>query len=669
VFTEDVSASHANSFRSSLYSYLLTQDWKKLVRRETDNREYTQGCDDMATCRDDQHEMIAALPAVGRSCLVTELCAIQKHAGPVEKVHEWAEDLLCLQYEPQSSPRFREMYNHALNQEFVAVSWTRQPSKLENPRTGKYSVQSTCLYGMGRTATRRLDIRNSILDPVVVYLVARNLDLFWIDEARIRQGNAKKKAEAINSIDLVYKKSTRNTGLLSSSILTSNGAALMARLFDGKLTTKDDFGKIHLTQDVSNQTVVKVVRTLEDLIGDDWWKRAWIYQEEYLSGLRMDLLIPIESKVRVPSGCNLVPGEFCVQATRFREQTSRFLWACPKRYRATCNRMLMTVEKFSITLQQRNGISQPMSATILAGIEKRDIKEPWDTLAITADACAYQIRLDAETLAHEGRSLSLSLLAQFLLNGEIFVLGDCNDGSQSELLQDNVNGLLYRIQPQFDELPVSIRKLTFLEYCRPPSVSFYTEGLKTVGCLWNLPEEARIYTCNFGLPIISNARRDHLEACPWDSLELSLLADELEFVGETSIAVRLRRYLNQRRNDLASPARDYMDLMACKIFQAIDWGFQLRLGYLDKREAMGIFIPHAEELHRSLHVMTTWQPPQEVFHGVGNAVSLQVNLHANRTVSPVRWINGLVFFSTKSDSDDILIKWPLSWTRSTTSAR
>jgi hypothetical protein len=112
-----------------------------------------------------------------------------------------------------------------------------------------------------------------------------------------------------------------------------------------------------------------------------------------------------------------------------------------------------------------------------------------------------------------------------------------------------------------------------------------------------------------------------------------------------------------------------MDLMACKIFQAIDWGFQLRLGYLDKREAMGIFIPHAEELHRSLHVMTTWQPPQEVFHGVGNAVSLQVNLHANRTVSPVRWINGLVFFSTKSDSDDILIKWPLSWTRSTTSAR
>ena len=43
----------------------------------------------------------------------------------------------------------------------------------------------------------------------------------------------------------------------------------MAKLFNGKLTTKDDFGKFHLTQGVRNQKVVKVIRILEDLIGDD----------------------------------------------------------------------------------------------------------------------------------------------------------------------------------------------------------------------------------------------------------------------------------------------------------------------------------------------------------------------------------------------------------------
>jgi hypothetical protein len=390
------------------------------------------------------------------SCLVSELCAIQNHTEPVGKAHKWAEDLLCLQYDPQFGPRFRKMYNHALSQKFVAISWTRKPSVLEDRRSGRYSVQSTYLHGTRKTVTKRLYFRNSILNRVVTYLVAQNLDIFWIDKACIHQGNVEKKAEAINSMDLVYKKSTKSIGLLSSPILTSNGATLMAKLFDGKLTTKDDFGNFRFTQGVSNQTVAKVVRILEDLIGDDWWKRPWIYQEEYLSGLRMDLLVPIEPKVQVPSGYNLVPGEFCVQATRFREQTSRFLLACPKRYHATCTRMLMTVEKYSITLQQLQGISQPMSASILPGIERRDIEEPWDTLAITANACAYQTRLDAEALAHEGRSLSLSLLAQYLLNGEIFVPGDGDDGTQSDLLQCNVNGLLCRIQPRFDDLPVSI---------------------------------------------------------------------------------------------------------------------------------------------------------------------------------------------------------------------
>lgn len=436
----------------------------------------------------------------------------------------------------------------------------------------------------------------------------------------------------------------------------------MARLFDGKLATKDEFDNFRFTRVVSNQTLAKVIRILEDLIGDDWWKRAWIYQEEYLSGLRMDLLIPIESKVQVPSGYNLVPEQFCVQATKFREQSSRLLLACPKRYHATCTRMLMTVEKYSITLQQSQGISQPMSASILAGIERRDVEKSWDTLAITANACAYHTRLDARALSSEGRSLSLSLLAQYLLNGEIFVPEDFGDGFQSDLLQHNISGLLCRIQLKFDDLPVSIRKLTFLKYCRLPSVSFCKQGLQTVGCLWTLPEEARIYTRNFELPMISNARRAHLETCPWESRELSLFADELDLIGEISVAERLRRYLFRRRKDITSPARDFMDLMACKLFQAIDRGLQLRLGYLDERQAMGIFIPHAKELHRSMHVMTTWQPPQEVFDDVGNAVSLQVNLHANQTVSPVRWINGLAFFSTKSDSEEILIEWPASWT-------
>jgi hypothetical protein len=74
-----------------------------------------QNCKDMATYQDDRRQKIADLPVMRRSCLVLELCAIQKYAEPVEKAHEWAENLLCLQYEPQFGPRFRKISNHALS--------------------------------------------------------------------------------------------------------------------------------------------------------------------------------------------------------------------------------------------------------------------------------------------------------------------------------------------------------------------------------------------------------------------------------------------------------------------------------------------------------------------------------------------------------------------------
>jgi hypothetical protein len=132
----------------------LCVDRERVVRGETYYKEHIQNCDDMATFQDDRYRKIADLPVMRRSCLVSELRAIQKYAEPVEKAHEWAEDLLCLQSDPQFGPRFREMFNHALSQKFVAVSWTRKPSELEDRRSGKYSVRSTYLYGTRKTVTR-----------------------------------------------------------------------------------------------------------------------------------------------------------------------------------------------------------------------------------------------------------------------------------------------------------------------------------------------------------------------------------------------------------------------------------------------------------------------------------------------------------------------------------
>jgi hypothetical protein len=511
-----------------------------------------------------------------------------------------------------------------------------------------------------------LDIRDSVLDRVVSYLEARRIDILWIDVACIDQANPDKKAEAINSMDLVYKNATKSIGLLTTPIHTSTGARLLGLLLDGNLSYEDGSGNFHFWQNTCDATVIKVIRILQDLVRDSWWERAWIYQEEYLSGLRMDLLIPVRSSVQVPEHYDPIPGEFCVQATKFREQVSVFLLACSaikwKRYHVSCSRMLKTVGKYSITLRRSDGALKPMSATIFADIQRRGVENAWDTLAITANTCAYRTRLNVQGLILERRSLSLCLLAQFLLNGEIFICSTSKKGAGRSSLQHTIDGLLHRIQPKLDNLPTSTKELTFLKCCRLPPVRFCAQGLETYGYIWELPTRSIVRTDFFRLPKLSGARRNYLQTHPWESLELKALACELKRRQEAMLAAYLCTYIGRRRNGVTSAALDYMDLMACKLFQAIDRGYRLRLANIHGQCASGIFVPRRRELSRPMHVLTTWQPPRKGLNEAGNAVSLRIRMGADRVVRPTRWINGMVFFS-RNESEDVLIGWPLSWMR------
>jgi hypothetical protein len=616
---------------------------------------------------DDRLTKFEDIPALRRSSVVSELRAIQKHAEPVEKAHEWAEDLVCLRHEASHGSCLRKVLNGALQHRFVAVSWTRQPSAREDSSPGRYSVMSPRRVKSGRTVEQRdmLNLRNSVLDRTVKYLKAHDIDIFWIDKACIDQANPIKQVEAIHSMDLVYKNATQSVGLLSSPIYASTGAQLLTCL-DGDLSFEDGAGDFHFCHDIRAETIPKMIHILEDLVGDTWWGRAWIYQEEYLSSLRMDLLIPVKSGVRVPERYGVIAGEFCVQATRFREQATIFLLACFatewERYHVSCAAMLSKIGNYSITLKRTNGGLKPMSATIFADIKRQGVENAWNTLAITANRCAYRTRLNVQSLVDEGRSLSLCLLAQFLLNGEIIACGVNHNRADRKLLQHTIDGVLHQIQPVIEDLPISTKGLTFLKHCRLPPVEFVSRGLKTVGYIWHLPKHANVHTNDFDLAKLSEARRNHLERYPWESRELEVLASRLKQGQEFFLAAKLCAYLDKRRNNITSPALDYMDLMACKLFQAIDRGLQLRLASLPGQCASGIFIPRRWELSQSMNVLTTWQSPQEVSGEAGNAVSLRVSLRASRVVIPTRWINGMVFFS-RNEHETVIISWPLSWTK------
>lgn len=280
----------------------------------------------------------------------------------------------------------------------------------------------------------------------------------------------------------------------------------------------------------------------------------------------MDLLIPVNLGVQVPPPYDRVPGEFCVQAPKFRKQVTIFLLAYTTHNRAQRTslpaKLLAVVERYSITLEEFTGVSKSMFAKISADIACREVKDAWDTLAITANACAYDVRLNAEALRRIGCSLSLCLLAQYFLNGEVLLNARAHDRSRHDLLDCNISEFLENIQPEFEDLPIVALKLTFLKYCRLPSTKIVAQGLETKGYIWFLPKHANIDTGKFGLPKLHASKRECLEKSPWHSLELEKLIEELERRGHVRLGADLGHYLDQRRRSTTSPALRFKDLMA-----------------------------------------------------------------------------------------------------------
>ncbi len=82
-----------------------------------------------------------------------------------------------------------------------------------------------------------------------------------------------------------------------------------------------------------------------------------------------------------------------------------------------------------------------MSPTIFSDISRRGITEPADQLAIAANCCSYSMRLDTEVLKRGNKSLSLSMLALFLLNGEI-IDNDCGAVKLPGALSETTLGFL-----------------------------------------------------------------------------------------------------------------------------------------------------------------------------------------------------------------------------------
>ncbi|KAK7515858.1 hypothetical protein IWZ03DRAFT_407334 [Phyllosticta citriasiana] len=262
-----------------------------------------------------------------------------------------------------------------------------------------------------------------------------------------------------------------------------------------------DYPRFHPGTDPS--LITQILSLLTRLTSDPWFSRAWIFQENYCAGAKMRLLIPHSRNISKAHAVDLfgtIPHELNIRSIAFFNAATKFCLAylADPRYThsaggaAACEAIIHRAGRYNLLhrygfvsstgstspteiriqaeaekqqqrrrrhhrghkSQKKHASSRPfsraMSTTIFADLAARRITQPHDILAIAANCCAYDVRLDtkalrsastvakaAEMLAglsgetkNSGKrrrsidsvyeSLSAAVLALWFLNGEVF---------------------------------------------------------------------------------------------------------------------------------------------------------------------------------------------------------------------------------------------------------
>lgn len=324
--------------------------------------------------------------------------------------------------------------------------------------------------------------------------------------------------------------------------------------------------------------------------------------------------------------------------------------------------------------------SSCMTPTVMADIEARKLSEPRDRLSLVANCCQYPIRLDSDALKLQQRSLSLSVLAMCLLNGEIL---DNSKGDMASAAVLTTSEFLKKLMFQgFNAPEDDTRRLTFNKGCRLTDVELMAEGIAARGHVWKLGRVIDTSTFCWKLPWIDNPRgrltRDQRK------LLLQLVLD-LKGLRHFQLAEKMDDYLAADADageDYTCFTDMYLHRMATELADAIGTGQKLRLGAI--WDSTGRYAPY-----RAVFVWSdeedngTYLPPAFVFtsarqgdpgsqshdaNDIDRHVSLEVELEeplGSRTphLRVRRWLHGMCFFDG-CPRTKVIFPWPQAYRRS-----
>ncbi|RYP35727.1 hypothetical protein DL766_002380 [Monosporascus sp. MC13-8B] len=527
--------------------------------------------------------------------IVSLLLNIQRHEARQSDFLGFLDDLECFYVDDNKRTLFRRSINAWEERRYVALSYTWEPSGEEDGTSGQYDVRDR-----SRRRYFKSRVRNCVFERVTKYMRYEDVELLWIDRHSIPQKTCKRhscehwkcgrKNEGLQSMDWVYKQSAHPLALLGRPIKSANELQLLYKILEGRFVTEHhSAGHSHhqLSENVRRREARDALLLLQEITSDLWWRRAWTFQENYKGGQAMTLLISHQpSWERQKRRCRIfghIPGELCISSVQFSDWATSLCQAFRSAESQTPEeelaiRVITTgAGKYTVLLNK----SESMAPAIIADVESRGVSNPWDRLAIVANCCSYPMRLHIQELRENAHSLSLSMLAMCLLNGQILHNGQQRQPPVSGM---TVSGFLKA--QSFDGLlsPQGEPSLTFNKGCRFINVELTETGILTSGHLWELGPTIR--TAKFDdQPSPLRAVRGALD--PQKRRLLTQLSRELNCDPESRVlAKEIENYLQEdaMRGEPFGFSENYMLMMAVEVASAIRDGKLLRLGRLEGKD-------------------------------------------------------------------------------------
>ena len=269
-----------------------------------------------------------------------------------------------------------------------------------------------------------------MLSRSIAYVAAYGVNSIWIDQICINQSDPVDKEKSIQVMDIVYQNSDHPIAVLEFCFQTQAEIDVFVSICD------DAFFTFHPAQ------IDLLESVLLSLSEDQWFERAWTLQESVSAGVSMTLLLGC-SGLQKPSQFGITPGELEINIWDFQnamvnarnlieEGLAAGTWHddssainASNYADILWNYMPTIIPNYSGgTLERDPSHRQKCNAAqALTYLDDRYNSIFSDRLAILANLCNYNFRIDTKILDLPNSSFTVCAITLAILNGDMSLLG------------------------------------------------------------------------------------------------------------------------------------------------------------------------------------------------------------------------------------------------------